>query len=74
MAEQKRSNLLLNLAAVVIVLAGIKLSGPVVVPLLISLFIAMIAAPPVFWLENRRVPAVIAVLVWSVCLCLLQQS
>ena len=62
MAEQKRSNLLLNLAAVVIVLAGIKLSGPVVVPLLISLFIAMIAAPPVFWLEKRRVPAVIAVL------------
>ena len=60
--SSQQTNLLLNLAAVVVVLAGLKLSGPVVVPLLISVFIAMIAAPPVFWLEKRRVPPALAVL------------
>lgn len=61
MELQKRSNLLVNLAAVVVVLAGLKLAGPVIMPLLVSVFIAMIAAPPVFWLEHRRVPPVLAV-------------
>lgn len=61
METKRQTNLLLNLAAVVIVLAGLKLSSAVVLPLLISVFIAMIAAPPVFWLEQRRVPPVLAV-------------
>lgn len=61
MELQKNSNLLLNLAAVVVVLGGLKLSGPVITPLLVSVFIAMIAAPPVFWLERKRVPPVLAV-------------
>ena len=56
-----RSYLALNLAAVVVIVGGLKLSGPVVVPLLVSAFIAMIAAPPVFWLEKRNVPAPLAV-------------
>lgn len=62
MDMNKQSNLLLNLAAVVVILAGLKWSAPVIMPLLVSVFIAMIAAPPVFWLESRRVPAVVAVL------------
>ncbi|MGB0958005.1 MAG: AI-2E family transporter, partial [Litorivicinus sp.] len=57
-----RSFTLINLAAVVVVIAGVKQAAPVVVPLLVSAFIAMIACPPVFWLERRNVPPVVAVL------------
>ena len=62
MEINERSYTLLNLAALVIVVAGLKQAAPVVVPLLVSAFIAMIACPPVFWLERRKVPAVVAVL------------
>jgi predicted PurR-regulated permease PerM len=52
---------LLTLAAVVVIGAGLKAAENVVVPFLLSAFIATIAAPPVFWLEQRRVPPAIAI-------------
>lgn len=52
---------LLTLAAVVVIGAGLKAAESVVVPFLLSAFIATIAAPPVFWLEQRRVPPVLAI-------------
>ncbi|MEZ5558889.1 MAG: AI-2E family transporter [Pseudomonadales bacterium] len=50
-------------AAFVIVVAGIKAAEPLMVPFLLAVFIATIAATPVFWLEQRRVPAGLAILV-----------
>ncbi len=50
-------------AALVIVVAGMKAATPIVVPFLLSMFIAVISAPPLFWLERRGLPRAIALLV-----------
>lgn len=55
--------ILTGLAAFVIVVAGMKSAEPILVPFLLSVFIAIISAPPLFWLERHRVPVPIAVLI-----------
>jgi len=49
------------LAALVVVGAGIKLAAPLLVPLLLATFLAIVTAPVVLWLEERKVPSPIAV-------------
>lgn len=53
---------LINAAAFIIVVAGLRAAGSIAVLLLLSVFFAMISAPAVFWLKARRVPSVVAVL------------
>jgi len=50
-----------TLAAIVIVVAGLKWATPVVIPILIAMFLAMICLPAVKWLERHRVPSVLAI-------------
>jgi predicted PurR-regulated permease PerM len=59
----RTSTSLVVIAALVVIVAGIKAAQPLVVPFLLATFIATIAATPVFWLEQRRVPAAVAILV-----------
>ena len=47
---------LLVSAALVVVVAGMKVAAPVLVPFLLSGFIAIIAAPPMFWLHHKGLP------------------
>lgn len=47
-------------AAVVIVLAGIRAATPILAPLLVAVFFAMITAPLMKWLTRRGAPPVIA--------------
>ena len=54
--------LLLNLAAFVIIVAGMYLARPLLVPFLLSVFIAIVAAPVLFFLKRHRVPAVLALI------------
>lgn len=49
-------------AALVIVVAGMKVAAPILVPFLLSVFISVVAAPPFFWLRGKKVPEFIAVL------------
>ncbi len=59
-------------AAFVVVVAGMKAAEAIMVPFLLALFIAVIAAPPMFWLRERGLSAgmslfiVLALLVISV--------
>ena len=53
---------MVTLAASVVVVAGMKAAQTLVVPFMLSLFLAIIAAPAVNWLQQRRVPAAVAVL------------
>ncbi len=55
------TRVLLTLAAVVVIAFGLKAAQSVVVTFLLSAFIAIIAAPPIFWLEQRRVPDALAI-------------
>ncbi|WP_343229196.1 AI-2E family transporter [Psychrobium sp. MM17-31] len=51
----------LMLASVVIILAGIKTASPVIVPFILSVFIAIICNPALNWLTTRRVPKGVAI-------------
>ena len=52
---------LLYCSALVITLAGIKVAAPIVVPFLLSLFVAIICNPAVSYIENKKVPRGIAI-------------
>ena len=49
-------------AALVIIIGGIHQAQSVLVSLLLAVFLAMLGTPPVLWLERKRVPSVLAVL------------
>jgi AI-2 transport protein TqsA len=53
---------LLMVAAFVIVVAGMRAAESLIVPLLLSAFIAVIAAPPLFYLQKRGLPDWLALL------------
>lgn len=55
-------NPLLTAAAFVVVVAGLKAAQNLLVPFLVSVFLAILAAPAVLWLRRRRVPTLVAVL------------
>lgn len=53
----------MTVAAFVIVIAGMKAAVPVLAPFLLSLFIALISVPPMFWLQRHGMPTALAMLV-----------
>lgn len=55
--------ILITLAAFVIVVAGIRAAEAIVLPFLLSIFIAVISAPALIWLEAKKVPRWIAMLI-----------
>lgn len=59
---------LFNLAAFVVVIAGIKSASPIIVTLLVALFVALVSAPLSIGLQRRGVPTVVAVLIVLVLL------
>ena len=56
-----RTNPVVVIACVVVIIAAMKAATVIVVPFLLAVFIATIAASPVFWLYKHRVPLVVAV-------------
>nr|WP_298378635.1 AI-2E family transporter [uncultured Halomonas sp.] len=56
-------NLLLGLASLVVIIAGIKLGSDILVPLILSLFIAVICNAPVEWLHRRGLSKQLSVLI-----------
>jgi AI-2 transport protein TqsA len=55
--------ILLGLAAFVVIIAGMKTASELLVPFLLAAFIAIIAAPAIFWLEHRKVPSALAIII-----------
>src|SRR5512144_2670295 len=51
---------LLILASFIIVVAGMKAASSLLVPFFLAVFIAVICAPPLFWLQRKGVPKVLA--------------
>jgi len=47
---------LLTLASVVILIAGMRAAAPLLTPFLLAIFIAVLTAPPLFWLRDRGMP------------------
>jgi len=61
-SSYKTTSVLVTLAALVVVIAGMKVAAPIIVPFIFSIFIAIICAPLLSWLTTRHVPAALAVL------------
>jgi AI-2 transport protein TqsA len=51
---------LLILASFIIVVAGMKAASSILVPFFLAVFIAVICAPPLFWLQRKGVPKILA--------------
>lgn len=76
--EQKRHipmNLTVSLAALVVIIGGLKLGANLLVPLILSLFIAVTCTAPVHWLHQlglgRRMAVLVTLLVVGVLVVLL---
>lgn len=52
---------LVVVAALVVIVAGLKLAGAVLVPFLMAVFLSVLATPMVLWIEQRGVPPAWAV-------------
>lgn len=62
---------LLGIAAVIIILAGIKLAAEIVVPFLLALFIAIICSPIIKAMTARRLPHWLAIVLLFVLISLI---
>ena len=69
MTERARPHVLLSLACVVVLVAGLQAAGSVLLPFLLSILLAVLAMPVVRWLQGVKIPATLAVLL-TVCLLL----
>ena len=59
---QRGFRILVIAAALVIIIAGINQAQSVLVSFLVAVFLAMLGTPPVRWLERKRIPSLVAVL------------
>ncbi len=57
------SQIILTLAAFVIVVAGMRAATSILVPFLLAAFIAIISAPPMFWLQRKGIPNWLSLLI-----------
>ena len=60
---------LLTMAAFVVLVAGMKAAQAILVPFLVAAFLALICGPPMFWLQRRGVPSVLALLIVVAVIC-----
>lgn len=58
---QPKSNFLLASASFIIVIAGLKAASTIIIPLLLAIFIAIICAPPLHWLQRKKIPNFLAI-------------
>lgn len=50
-------------AATIVVLAGLKLAAELIVPFLLAAFIALLCSAPLFWLNRKKVPNAVSVVI-----------
>lgn len=60
--RDRPAQLVVTLAALVVLVAGMRASEALLVPFLLSAFISIVCMPPLFWLRNHGVPGSLAVL------------
>lgn len=53
---------LVTLAAVVVIVAGLKAATAIAVPFVFAVFLTVLATPPLLWIERRGIPPAIAVI------------
>jgi AI-2 transport protein TqsA len=61
-------NILIGAACFIIIVAGMRSAGDILVPFFLSIFIAIIFTPPLFWMQKKGVPNVIAIIFIITCI------
>lgn len=61
-ASEKKGSTVIMLAAIVVIIYGMQMAKVVLVPFLIAVFLALITVKPMLWLQQKRVPAILAAL------------
>lgn len=64
------SRFLITAAAFVVVIAGMRAAAAIIVPFLLSVFLAIISTPALFWLRNRGISTIWAILLVSAVILL----
>mgnify|MGYP001818820943 FL=1 len=57
-----KTSAIITLAAIVVIVAGMKAASALIVPFMIATFLALITVRPMLWLQAKRVPTVLAAL------------
>jgi len=61
-AAPTKTSAIITLAAVVVIVAGMKAASALIVPFMIATFLALITVRPMLWLQANRVPTILAAL------------
>ncbi len=62
-ARSSPARVLATLGWITIVIAGMRAADTILVPMLLAIFLAFTCAPLVLWLEQKRMPAMLAVVI-----------
>lgn len=62
---------MLLMAAFVVIVAGMRVAQPLLVPFLLAIFLSVLCSPPLVFLQNRKVPNGLAILIIMLVLVLL---
>lgn len=62
-ARSSPARVLATMGWIVIVIAGMRAANAILVPMLLAVFLAFICAPLVLWLGEKRIPAMVAVVI-----------
>src|SRR5664279_1239527 len=61
--ESTGSSPLVNIAALIIIIAGMIYAKTIITPIMLALFISIVCEQPISWLEKRRLPRWLALLI-----------
>ena len=61
--QKQSSSILITLASLVIIITGLKFAAPLLSQFLMALFIAVICTPSIKWMESKRIPRSLAILI-----------
>ncbi len=64
----KPSLTVLKIAAFIIIIAGIMYAKAILIPFLLALFISIICAQPIFWLEKKKLPSGLAITIMLIAI------
>lgn len=59
--KSERSTVAVNFAAFIVIIAGVMYADSIVTSLLMALFISVICAQPIYWLQKKKIPQGLAI-------------
>ncbi|MCK5281657.1 MAG: AI-2E family transporter, partial [Cyclobacteriaceae bacterium] len=61
--RNKKISTVIILASLIVIIAGVMAAKAIILPIILALFISIICAQPILWLEKRKVPNILAIVI-----------